>query len=36
MTDQDYLRRLKQANYGKWYLSPKDFPSKVEVLNSFN
>ena len=27
--DENFLRRLKQKNYGKWYLDPKDFTRKI-------
>jgi len=33
LADADYVRRLKMANYGKWFLKPKDFTTKVEMLN---
>lgn len=33
LTDADYVRRLKMANYGKWFLKPQDFTAKVEMLN---
>lgn len=25
MSDEHYVRRLKMANYGKWYLQPENF-----------
>ena len=26
-------RKMKAANYGKWYLQPNDYNRKIEVLN---
>jgi hypothetical protein len=33
MTDEAYLRRIKKANYGKWYLTPSKFEKKNQRLN---
>ena len=33
MSDEQYVRRLKMANYGKWYLQPENFKKKVELIN---
>ena len=32
--DEDYMRRLKQKNYGKWYMKPKQFGNKIKLLNN--
>lgn len=32
--DETYMRRLKQRNYGKWYLAPEDFSKKITSLNT--
>ena len=32
--DETYLRRLKQKNYGKWYVNPEDYNRKIGLLNS--
>ena len=32
--DQAYLRRLKMANYGKWYLKPEAYSNKIAQINS--
>ena len=28
MHDEAYVRRIKKANYGKWYLTPSKFEKK--------
>lgn len=33
MKDESYVRRLKMANYGKWYLQPKTYGDKVNKIN---
>ena len=33
MKDSGYVRRLKMANYGKWYLQPKEYGNKVNKIN---
>jgi len=33
MKDEAYLRRIKKANYGKWYLTPSKFEKKNQRLN---
>ena len=33
LADDSYLRRLKAANYGKWYLTPKEYNRKVDLVN---
>jgi hypothetical protein len=33
MKDTGYIRRLKMANYGKWYLQPADFKTKIKRIN---
>ena len=32
--DETYLRRLRQKNYGKWYVKPEDYSRKIDLLNS--
>lgn len=32
--DETYLRRLRQKNYGKWYIKPEDYGKKIELLNT--
>ena len=34
MKDETFLRRLKQKNYGKWYLNPEEYSRKINLLNS--
>ena len=34
MEDETFLRRLKQKNYGKWYLNPEEYSRKINLLNS--
>ncbi len=31
--DEENLRKLKAANYGKWYIKPEDYNKKVQKLN---
>ena len=33
MKDEGYVRRLKMANYGKWYISPREYATKVNKIN---
>ena len=33
LEDEDYVRRLKMANYGRWFLKPETFTNKVQLLN---
>jgi hypothetical protein len=33
MKDEGYIRRLKMANYGKWYIAPKEYTTKVDKIN---
>ena len=33
MQDKAYLRRIKKANYGKWYLNPGAFEKKNKRLD---
>jgi hypothetical protein len=33
MKDEGYVRRLKMANYGKWYISPDKYATKVNKIN---
>ena len=33
MKDEAYLRRIKKANYGKWYLTPEKFEKKNKRLD---
>ena len=30
---EDNVRRLKAANYGKWYIKPEDYNRKIVKLN---
>ena len=32
MTDESYVRRLKKANYGKWYIKPEDYNNRVDFI----
>jgi hypothetical protein len=34
MKDEAYLRRIKKANYGKWYLNPSKFEKKNKKLDN--
>lgn len=33
MHDAAYIRRLKMANYGKWFIKPNKFTRKVAMIN---
>lgn len=33
LQDDKYVRRLKMANYGRWFIKPQDYMSKLERLN---
>ena len=33
LNDEAYLRRLKAANYGKWYLTPKEYNRKIDLVD---
>jgi hypothetical protein len=33
LKDPNYIRRLKMANYGRWFIKPTEFSAKVESLN---
>ena len=33
MQDEKYVRRLKMANYGNWYLMPSDYQKKVKKIS---
>ncbi|CDW81613.1 UNKNOWN [Stylonychia lemnae] len=33
VTSEDTLRRLKAANYGKWYIKPQEYNKKIVKLN---
>ena len=32
MNDSAYVRRLKKANYGKWYMDPVDYNRKADFI----
>ena len=32
--DETYLLRLKQKNYGKWYVKPEDYGRKIDLLKT--
>lgn len=32
MKDTAYVRRLKKANYGKWYMQPEDYNRKADFI----
>ena len=32
MNDESYVRRLKKANYGKWYINPEDYNNRVDFI----
>jgi len=32
--DEKFMHRLKQKNYGKWYMRPNDFANKIKLLNT--
>ena len=32
MNDSAYVRRLKKANYGKWYMDPGDYNRKADFI----
>ena len=32
MSDESYVRRLKKANYGKWYIQPEDYNKRVDFI----
>ena len=32
MNDTSYIRRMKKANYGKWYMNPDDYNNKAEFI----
>ena len=34
LEDETFLRRLKQKNYGKWYLEPEQYSRKINILNT--
>lgn len=34
LQDESFMRRLKQKNYGKWYMKPGDFSDKIKLLNT--
>jgi hypothetical protein len=29
LNDTNYLRRLKMANYGRWFISPTNYKEKI-------
>ena len=33
LNDPNYVRRLKMANYGRWFIKPAEFTNKVHILN---
>ena len=33
LQDEKYVRRLKMANYGRWFIKPSDYTNKVNKLN---
>ena len=33
LKDPKYVRRLKMANYGRWFISPDQYQDKVDWLN---
>ena len=33
LNDANYVRRLKMANYGRWYIKPNEFTNKIDLLN---
>lgn len=33
LNDPNYVRRLKMANYGRWFMKPAEFTNKVHILN---
>ena len=33
LEDSLYVRRLKQANYGRWYIKPNEYNKRVEWFN---
>ena len=32
MNDSSYVRRLKKANYGKWYIDPNEYNTKADFI----
>ena len=32
--DESFMRRLKQKNYGKWFMKPSEFSDKIKILNT--
>jgi hypothetical protein len=34
LLDPTYLRRLKMANYGRWFMKPVEYVQKVDFINS--
>ena len=33
LNDEQYVRRLKCANYGRWYIEPEAFSKQVDWFN---